>query len=829
MEELPQTPKDKVQFERLMDFKQPTPSTAHDDSHTIKLHHARTLSNTYCSGALIQSTEYQEHHFRQPDFGAMSPEPRSHSSSLIASPFFQSSHRGTILSSASKLGLMRRQNSRKKTATQRIIPTFQEIDKNIENKTNHHKFKCLIQLDGKFKSVWEALNMLFLIATFIYVPLRLTFNSDTYEPTPGIQVMERMMDAFFLADLILNFFTPFYNDVELIRNHCEIAKQYLKFWFWIDLISILPFDDIASLMGADSLGVFSKSARILKVLRLFKFMRAFRLRKGGGSMISKFFDWLGMSNTIRALIPSTAVIVILIHLCACLWQFVGAVDDTGMSWIRLGHFEDEPPFDNYITSTYFVVQTFTTVGYGDIASKTSIEIIVRIGLIFIGTFVYSAFTGEIMDYKSKEMAKAESDLIRMNMLESLKNNGLINEQLFLCVKEAIENQDKNKSSAQTAGDEPKLDKLDLENLVEDETVALEYNIYREEYMKIPLCRASEHSEYILGIGRAVKRKKVEEGQVIYSAGEAPAVFNILVSGEVGLMGEVFTQIPFVKIKKGYFGEFEILRDLPRLYTATALTNCELLQLSVKDFKKIFAEGPDSMLSDVFYDRAWERQVRFEKAHEMFQAAAHNRLARKLPELYSNIKEDNNGMVEISGSLAQVNKRESNGQFFEKENYGFPGIVILNNDESMRRPSQYPRHSLSVKPTPRLSINPNSHHARSSLYVRPSVPSIQEFEPETSTPVQTVVLENRVSIVEDWPQNRTAMNSINASSPGSEQQNQLYSPGMTNSPPYLHLTTPPDKTQRRQMVQPPDTTQPSHREPPSAWRAYDIPKQSPRPS
>lgn len=51
-------------------------------------------------------------------------------------------------------------------------------------------------------------------------------------------------DLFFLIDLILTFFTSVNDEKKVyeITDKKLIAKKYLKGWFWVDLISILPFD-----------------------------------------------------------------------------------------------------------------------------------------------------------------------------------------------------------------------------------------------------------------------------------------------------------------------------------------------------------------------------------------------------------------------------------------------------------------------------------------------------------------------------------------------------------------------------------------------------------
>jgi hyperpolarization activated cyclic nucleotide-gated potassium channel 2 len=46
----------------------------------------------------------------------------------------------------------------------------------------------------------------------------------------------------FLIDIGVNFNTAFYKMGIYVTARCEIAKNYLKFWFWLDFIASFPYD-----------------------------------------------------------------------------------------------------------------------------------------------------------------------------------------------------------------------------------------------------------------------------------------------------------------------------------------------------------------------------------------------------------------------------------------------------------------------------------------------------------------------------------------------------------------------------------------------------------
>jgi hypothetical protein len=50
-----------------------------------------------------------------------------------------------------------------------------------------------------------------------------------------------------LSDIIINFNTGIYRNGILITKRWEIAKNYLKLWFWIDFIATVPLEEFTQL------------------------------------------------------------------------------------------------------------------------------------------------------------------------------------------------------------------------------------------------------------------------------------------------------------------------------------------------------------------------------------------------------------------------------------------------------------------------------------------------------------------------------------------------------------------------------------------------------
>ena len=87
----------------------------------------------------------------------------------------------------------------------------------------------------------------------------------------------------FLIDIIVIFNTAIFDDdMNTIYDRCLLTKSYLKGWFFIDLIAIIPF---SLFLGSDGSGEaanlirFTRFGRVVRMLKLAKLMRLMKLRK----------------------------------------------------------------------------------------------------------------------------------------------------------------------------------------------------------------------------------------------------------------------------------------------------------------------------------------------------------------------------------------------------------------------------------------------------------------------------------------------------------------------------------------------------------------------
>jgi hyperpolarization activated cyclic nucleotide-gated potassium channel 1 len=111
-------------------------------------------------------------------------------------------------------------------------------------------------------------------------------------------------------------------------------------------------------------------------------------------MLIKYVNDLFKLNAgFERLIFFVIISVVFCHICCCFWVILAnlSIDDDSFvdTWIyRLGYVDCED-YEVYIASMYFVLATFTTVGFGDINGVTNSERVFCLILMLVGALAFS--------------------------------------------------------------------------------------------------------------------------------------------------------------------------------------------------------------------------------------------------------------------------------------------------------------------------------------------------------------------------------------------------------------------------------------------------------
>jgi hypothetical protein len=260
----------------------------------------------------------------------------------------------------------------------------------------------VFRLQGRSRILWNGLTLIFLLYLVVMMPLSLGFD---LEPSQSQFYFEKLIDVFFIADLIMNFRTTYIDDFgREVLQPSKIATRYLRTWFTVDLASSVPYDWFLETSGeAKTLKTakFSKSTKALKCIRLVRLARLTKM----GKYLSALEDWFSMNRLWLKGSKMLAGSWVLAHLLACFWAFVGGLADDGQTNWKRAYLEslamDEAEWESwglggqYLASIYFTVTSITTVGYGDIKPVTHYERFFTIITLLIGAASYGFVIGDV--------------------------------------------------------------------------------------------------------------------------------------------------------------------------------------------------------------------------------------------------------------------------------------------------------------------------------------------------------------------------------------------------------------------------------------------------
>ena len=256
---------------------------------------------------------------------------------------------------------------------------------------------------GPFRCFWDFFVMIMLIYTCIEVPVTLAFNV-TLDFTHYSGIIAFCIDVLLLIDVLITFRTAYFDRwdrLRLIIDECEIAKRYICGWFFIDLITSIPFE---FMLPRNNLVKFVKVFRVFRFIRIVKILRLFKM--------IKYFDGFMSQFVIRELLVTLkflkilALMVLFAHLSACGWFFVGynTMNNDSGSWVTIQfdtfdpqYIDKLPTFTKYSFSWYWAVVTLFTTGYGDItatAGNKAEQWLVSI-CILVGTCFFAYFVGTL--------------------------------------------------------------------------------------------------------------------------------------------------------------------------------------------------------------------------------------------------------------------------------------------------------------------------------------------------------------------------------------------------------------------------------------------------
>ena len=169
-------------------------------------------------------------------------------------------------------------------------------------------------------SRWDALVVSGLLYTAIVSPIDVCIVQERHV---WLFILNITTDLIFVVDLILNFFIAYRSNEDedggrWITDRRAIACHYLKTWFAVDFLSVLPFEILNFLEMLEGASLI-RAVRTLRLLRLIKLLRILRASR----IARRWRDFFDLSHSSTSILLFALVTAFLVHLMACVWAACG--------------------------------------------------------------------------------------------------------------------------------------------------------------------------------------------------------------------------------------------------------------------------------------------------------------------------------------------------------------------------------------------------------------------------------------------------------------------------------------------------------------------------
>ena len=277
-----------------------------------------------------------------------------------------------------------------------------------------------ISSESIFILIFDILITFFTFYSLLFIPLNRAERKNYYTKEKNIYAIFNIItEILYILDFLISFFRSFYNyEYKKITETKKIIIHYLENDFFTNLLEAIPSYVVCEKFCCKNIGInmelsgFEITMTIflmLKSLKIFKVLetdrnRAFEILH---EKISENFIFEKIFNIFTYFFK----IFSFFHVLICIHIFLGW--QAYPNWMLHINIMDETLITKYISSFYFIIETMTTVGYGDIICISSIERFFQLILLSMGIVSYSFIVTKFGNYVMKK-SNEEIELDKKN-------------------------------------------------------------------------------------------------------------------------------------------------------------------------------------------------------------------------------------------------------------------------------------------------------------------------------------------------------------------------------------------------------------------------------
>lgn len=452
----------------------------------------------------------------------------------------------------------------------------------------------IVHPHGKFRYYWDMTTLLFMLWVVIDVPFMVAFDvAIDVNVWDWHRIISLMVDVFFMLDVILNFNTGVEIGGIVSMDRIVIAKDYLKSWFWIDIVSAFPLDLVlqgsAGSNSANSTQVV-KLAKMGRVVRMFKLIRLLRIARVM-RVVSRLEYTMSTQEAMRTLWKFFAVVVICCHLFSCAFYAIGVAYNGPDEWANGVDESVNTLFAKYVACFYWAIMTTTTIGYGDVSSLGTAQQLFGMLAMLIGALLFGYGVSNVVNIVEELRSGERIFREKMDKFNRYMRSQNFPSELQDSIRDYLKNV--KRVHAERVSVEDEIGLLSQLSLGLRERIAVAVN---DIYLRDMPFFAGEDPSVVMELAFCMERCCVGPEEDVIRAGDIGHEMYFILEGKVEILatpksGGVMR--PIAIFGEGqFFGEMALLEPKHiRTATAKTITFCEFRLLSAAAFNVIATRYP----------------------------------------------------------------------------------------------------------------------------------------------------------------------------------------------------------------------------------------------
>ena len=315
----------------------------------------------------------------------------------------------------------------KKFRKLKIIENLSDSEDESDEEEQNAELELYISSESNFILIFDIILTLFTFYFLFFVPVNLIERKKNYyvEEKLIYTILNIIVEVLYILDLLICFFRTFYNyEYKMVTETNKIIQNYLSNDFFLDLLEAFPSYIISKKICNKDDSVNDELSGFEIMLTIFQMIKSFKIIKVLGSgknraieiLTEKISDNYFLDQLLNILMFGVKIFSFL-HLLICIHIFLGM--QSNPNWMTYINIIDEKLITKYICSFYFIIETMTTVGYGDVLCISFIETIFQLILLSIGivsySFVVTKFGNYVMN-QSKEEIELDKKILQLEQI-----------------------------------------------------------------------------------------------------------------------------------------------------------------------------------------------------------------------------------------------------------------------------------------------------------------------------------------------------------------------------------------------------------------------------